>query len=83
MTASTVSVKLPRDLYLRLQELANRQQTDIVELLHRLTSAADASSEFEGATTEAFRAIIARAADLEVSDLAEQHDHYLYGTEKQ
>ncbi|VEN74851.1 conserved hypothetical protein [Candidatus Desulfarcum epimagneticum] len=26
--------------------------------------------------------ISARAMDLEISDLAEQHDHYLYGTEK-
>jgi hypothetical protein len=27
--------------------------------------------------------ILAKAKDLGVSDLAEQHDHYLYGTEKQ
>ncbi len=26
--------------------------------------------------------ILARATDLGVSDLAAQHDHYLYGTEK-
>ncbi len=26
--------------------------------------------------------IAARAQDLGISDLAEQHDHYLYGTEK-
>ena len=31
----------------------------------------------------AFERILARATDLGVSDLAEQHDHYLYGTEKQ
>jgi len=26
--------------------------------------------------------ILARAEDLGISDLADQHDHYLYGTEK-
>ncbi len=30
----------------------------------------------------ALQRILARAQDLGVSDLAEQHDHYLYGTEK-
>jgi hypothetical protein len=29
-----------------------------------------------------FQRILARATDLGVSDLAEQHDHYLYGTAK-
>ena len=30
----------------------------------------------------AFQRLLARATDLGISDLAEQHDHYLYGTEK-
>ncbi len=30
-----------------------------------------------------FQKISARAKDLGISDLANQHDHYLYGTEKQ
>ncbi len=29
-----------------------------------------------------FQKISARAKDLGISDLANQHDHYLYGTEK-
>lgn len=29
-----------------------------------------------------FERILARATDLGISDLAEQHDHYLYGVEK-
>lgn len=32
--------------------------------------------------TQAFRAILERATDLGVADLADQHDHYLYGSEK-
>lgn len=31
---------------------------------------------------EVFRRILDRAQDLGVGDLAEQHDHYLYGTPK-
>ena len=33
--------------------------------------------------SHAFQRILGRATDLDVSDLAEQHDHYFYGTEKQ
>jgi hypothetical protein len=32
--------------------------------------------------TQAFQAILERATDLGVPDLAEQHDHYLYGGAK-
>jgi len=31
---------------------------------------------------KALKRILARARDLGITDLAEQHDHYLYGTEK-
>jgi hypothetical protein len=31
---------------------------------------------------EVFRRILERTRDLGVGDLAEQHDHYLYGTPK-
>ncbi|MBN2090467.1 hypothetical protein JW964_12710 [candidate division KSB1 bacterium] len=30
----------------------------------------------------ALKRILARARDLGISDLADQHDHYLYGTDK-
>ena len=33
-------------------------------------------------SNRAFRKILERATNLGVSDLAEQHDYYLYGTEK-
>jgi hypothetical protein len=36
----------------------------------------------ETPSTQAFQAILERAIDLGVPDLAEQHDHYLYGGEK-
>jgi len=33
--------------------------------------------------TRAFHRILERATDLGITDLSEQHDHYLYGVEKQ
>jgi len=35
-----------------------------------------------GGMPDVFRRILNRARDLGVGDLAEQHDHYLYGTPK-
>jgi predicted transcriptional regulator len=83
MTVGTVTVKLPRDLYARLDALAKQERTDLVELLSRLAASATASQAQVEPSTAAFQRILARPADLGVSDLAEQHDHYLYGTEKQ
>lgn len=83
MTVGTVTVKLPKDLYTRLDTLAKQERTDLVELLNRLaTSVATPRAQVEPSTT-AFQRILGRATDLGVNDLAEQHDHYLYGTEKQ
>ena len=82
MTAGTVTVKLPKDLYARLDRLAKQERTDLVELLDRLaTSGAVSRAQIEPTTT-AFERILGRATDLGVSDLAEQHDQYLYGVEK-
>lgn len=55
----------------------------MVELLDRLAASATASRAEGEPSTMAFQRILARATDLGVSDLAEQHDHYLYATEKQ
>ena len=82
MTVGTVTIKLPKNLYTRLDALAKQERTDLVELLNRLTtSVATPRAQAEPSTT-AFQRILGRATDLGVSDLAEQHDHYLYGTEK-
>ena len=83
MTVGTVTVKLPRELYTRLDSLAKQERTDVVELLGRLAASATVSRAEGELPTMAFQRILARATDLGVSDLAEQHDHYLYGTEKQ
>ena len=39
----------------------------------------DSSAE---SMTSAFRTILECATDLEIPDLAEQHDHYLYGSDQ-
>ncbi len=83
MTVGTVTVKLPKDLYVRLDALAKQERTDVVELLGRLAASATAPQAQVEPSTAAFQRILGRATDLGLSDLAEQHDHYLYGTEKQ
>ena len=83
METASVTVKLPTQLYTRLQARAQKEHTDVVELLSRLVGTADASPAAQQPTTQAFQRILERATDLGVSDLAEQHDHYLYGVDKQ
>ena len=83
MTVGTVTVKLPKDLYARLDTLAKQEHTDLVELLGCLAASATVSRTQVEPSTTAFQRILGRATDLGISDLAEQHDHYLYGTEKQ
>ena len=83
MTAGTVTVKLPRDIYIRLDALAKQERTDVAELLGRLAASATAPRTQGEPSTMAFQRILARATDLGVNDLAEQHDHYLYGIGKQ
>ena len=82
MDTATVTVKLPTQLYTRLQARARKEQTDVVELLDRLVDTTDTAPATQQPTTQAFQRILARATDLGVPDLAEQHDHYLYGVEK-
>lgn len=53
-----------------------------VDSEHSLTiDGAEPRTDFD-AMPEVFRRILGRARDLGVGDLAEQHDHYLYGTPK-
>lgn len=82
MTASTVTVNLPKDLYARLDKLAKQERTDLVDLLDRLATSGAVPRAQAEPTTTAFERILARATDLGISDLSEQHDHYLYGVEK-
>jgi len=77
-----LGVRRRTHLYRQLQMLAEDEQTDIVELLRRLLAATNGNKTQPQATTRAFQRILDRATDLGVTDLAEQHDHYLYGAEK-
>jgi hypothetical protein len=49
---------------------------------YRITIEEDPDRTATGEMPEVFRRILERACDLGVGDLAEQHDHYLYGTPK-
>ena len=77
MTARMVTLKVPQELYARLEALATAQRTDVLEFLRRVTE-----GQQESSAPSAFDQILEMATDMGVSDLAEQHDHYLYGLEK-
>jgi len=79
---NTITLELPTELYSQLQIVAEAEQTDIIELLRRLLAPVNGQKTRMQATTRSFQRILDRATDLGVTDLAEQHDHYLYGTEK-
>lgn len=82
MSSKIVVLELPASVYADLESLAEKEQTEPSEMVARLVQAARYERQAEP-TTRAFRKILERATDLGVTDLAEQHDHYLYGTDKQ
>jgi hypothetical protein len=87
MDTTTVTLNLPASLYDDLQSLAAEEQIALVEVIARLVKLARQSRDPLHASSEsptsAFQRILKRATDLGVADLSEQHDHYLYGVEKQ
>ena len=83
METDTVTIELPAQFYAQLQTLAADEQTDPVKVLLHLITVAIQQRIQPQSPTRAFQRIRERATDLGVTDLAEQHDHYLYGVEKQ
>ncbi|MEJ2736737.1 MAG: hypothetical protein P8189_24765 [Anaerolineae bacterium] len=81
MASETVILQLPASLYADLETLATEEQAEPVEVIARLVETARQQRQVKSPTL-AFRRILERASDLGISDLAEQHDHYLYGLEK-
>lgn len=83
METDMVTIELPTQFYAQLQALATDEQTDPVDVLVHLITVAIQQRIRPQSPTRAFQRIRERATDLGVTDLAEQHDHYLYGVEKQ
>lgn len=54
----------------------------LVDELQELKQQQSQSSAADAKTKNSFLALAEMAQDLGVTDLAEQHDHYLYGVEK-
>lgn len=82
MEPETVVLELPASLFSDIESLAAEEQLEPAEVIARLVEAARQQQQI-GVPTRAFRRILERATDLGVADLAEQHDHYLYGVDKQ
>ena len=81
MSSETKVLRLPVSLYADLESLATEEQVEPVEVIAQLVEAARRERRAES-PTRAFRRILERATDLGISDLAEQHDHYLHGAPK-
>lgn len=88
MNVALETIQVPKQLYLRLWRLAEREKTEPVQLIEQwlesvLPQDDDAT---EDSVTEPIAPIYylhAYAEDLGVADLAQNIDHYLYGHEKQ
>jgi hypothetical protein len=68
------------------RQLTPLQQLELIQALASLASSALIETPVSPppqAQGTALDDLLALATDLGVSDLAEQHDHYLYGTERQ
>jgi hypothetical protein len=82
MAIPSITVELPVNLYSELQLLTEQENaSDPVEMIARLVAEAKEKRVYPQ-LTPAFQRILERATDLGVDDLAAQHDHYLYGTDK-
>ena len=81
------TIQIPKELYLRLEQLANQENTALVRLVEglleqawqqRATSLAAPSAE-----VPPIYQLHEYAVDLGSDDLAQNIDHYLYGHDKQ
>lgn len=80
MDTVAISLQLSSDLYEQLQFLSAKTQKNPADIIAQLITAA--YQKQQGPMTPAFESILENRADLGVTDLSEQHDHYLYGLEK-
>jgi hypothetical protein len=78
------TIQLPLWLYNNLEALAQEKQANSVEeVIAQLVEQAQENGSFSDETpTPVFQRILARATDMEVVDLSERHDHYLYGMDE-
>jgi hypothetical protein len=85
METTSVTIQLPASLHTELQALAAAENTDLIDVIIRLMAIVrrERVPDPPRASTPAFQQILEQATDLGITDLAEQHDHYLYGVEKQ
>lgn len=82
METPVVAIELPADLYAELQSLtAQENAKNPADMIARLVAEAQEKHVYPQ-PTPAFQRILDRATDLGIADLSEQHDHYLYGTDK-
>lgn len=79
MQNTTVQLEIPKRIYEKILSLSKKRKMQPIELIDELVSDEDVSMIAE---TNTFSYLASIAEDLGVDDLAENHDHYLYGLDK-
>ena len=86
MAVAFETTRIPKPLYLRLQQLAEEENTELAILIERLLDLAWAQHAASLDTTEIKVPPIYQlqeyAIDRGIDDLAENIDHYWYGQDK-
>ena len=83
MSAAFETIRIPKQLYVRLRRRADHEKVEPVNLIERLLTQALLEEQLDTiAQTELIAPIYKLheyAEDLGIADLAENIDHYLYG----
>ena len=79
MTAATHTIQLSATTYKQLIAAAQQQHLEIETLIKKFL---DTLNPEPPQSEHRFAYLLEAAEDLGVADLAENHDHYLYGTKK-
>lgn len=87
MAVALETIQIPKQLYLRLQQLANEENTELVSLIEHLLDLAWEQRAASPATqipeVPPIYQLQEYAVDLGIEDFAQNIDHYLYGHDKQ
>lgn len=83
MATSSHTIQLSTQTYTRLLAAAKEQQTDVEVLIKRWLGSLESAEKQADKPNETFAYLASIAEDLGVDDLSENHDHYLYGVDKE
>lgn len=79
-----VAVKISKQLFQRAEQLASLRKQNVIDIIEQAVETAIATelSAEENGWNILMESIETYQVDTGISDLADQHDHYLYGKPK-